>query len=146
MTLPLDPEPWYGPVIDLMLDEHVLFEQACQLLCINLKPEEAVSHPRRQAFKKLLAQKQRRYVEDLAGPANHTKTVLVGRMLDAVQRLLDAGKVSDAAEVLFKVAKVEGWASGEGTTNVFGNLSGEQISAMREEVLKKLKGEVAAAK
>lgn len=137
MPRPKKSETWYSQAIDLMLRDRLDLMRAAQLLGVELLPEEAATHQRRRAFRELYDQAARDYFESKSSVTQHTKQALVGRMLDAVDRLLILDKFADASEILFKIAKVEGWVGAETSINLFQELSGKDISEMREALKRK---------
>ena len=58
-------------------------------------------------------------------------------MLALAEQLTSAGKLADAEEALFKVAKIEGWVGSETTNNIFASLSGADYAKIREQLAAK---------
>lgn len=132
---------WVPQVIDAMLEERIPFHIAANQLGVypdrGMTAEEGAAYCRRKAFKEMYAQRSRSYFADKAGPGNHTKSVLTGKMLDHAETLAKMGKVKESAEVLAQVAKIEGWTGPESTTTIFQDLSGSDFDRLRDALARK---------
>lgn len=144
-TPPLDLETWYEPVIEIMIAERIPLLMAVTRYGaqdIALTPEECAGHERRKSFKDLYRAMLRKHYMEAASPVDHTKTILVGRMLANAKSLETMGKVKEANEALMGVARVEGWVGGEQTVNIFDSLTGADYQKLKDSVEQRKKGTI----
>ena len=132
MSAVKEPESWYSRVASLMLVERLDFLQACLVEGIPMSPADALKHQRRRSWRDAWEQQSRAYYEDKSSISAHSKSILKGKMLDNSERLTQAGKFKEAAEVLFQLAKVEGWVGAETSINFWDSLTGADITKLRE--------------
>lgn len=129
---PKPPDDWYAPVIRLMLEESIDFITAAAIHGQPLDPSEADKHLRRSTFKATLAAMSRDFYENKSSPSQHSKSMLIGKMLEASQKLIQNGKLKESADVLAQVAKIEGWVGPESSVTIFQELSGADLGKLRE--------------
>jgi len=139
MPKSLPGEPWYIDAIKLMIEERLDLATAASHFGQFLGPEDAANHQRRSAFKTLHDRLSKEYYENKSSPAQHSKIRLIGEMRDITQRLLEQGKLKEAADVITQTAKMEGMIGPESTTNIFQQLTGENFANIREALSKKIK-------
>ena len=137
MPKPKTSETWYSDAIRLMIEERLDFATAASFCGENLSPEDAANHQRRDAFKAIHVKISREYYENKSTPAQHSKSRLIGEMRDITQRLLLTNRLKEAADVITQTAKIEGFIGPESTTNIFSNLTGDDLVKMREALSKK---------
>lgn len=99
---------------------------------VELTVEEAELIQRRKSFGALLWTARNRYHQEVAGDPERTKKALIGALYILAQRLSEEGESDKAAEVLLKVAKIEGWVGPDSNVNVFGNLSSKDYNDLRK--------------
>jgi len=122
----------------MMLAERVSFEHAAMTLGHAFENcDEAARYMRRKAYRDAWERQQRAYYESKANPAAHSKAINTGKMLDDSDRLRQAGRFKEAAEILFSVAKMEGWVGPETSTTIFQDLSGAEIERLRDALAKR---------
>ena len=137
-TDPLPLDEWVPQAIDMMLAERVSFEHAAMTLGHAFpNHDEAARYMRRKSYRDAWERQQKLYYESKSSPAAHTKTIAIGKMIDDSDRLRQAGRFKEAAEILFSVAKAEGWVGPETTTNIFQDLSGQEIERLRDALAKR---------
>jgi hypothetical protein len=136
--LPLE-ESWYKKVADTIAREGVSMRVALAKHAIPLDTEEATKVFNSKAFQKVLWHARNEWYTEVASDPARTKLSLLGMMTLACQHLFSEGNFKDALEGGLKIAKIEGWASGETNTFVFGNVSAKEIEKEREKILATLK-------
>ena len=105
-------------------------------LGIELDPAEAERIGRRKDFQEILRIERNKYHAAVANDPSRTKSVALGMMWVAAERLARDGENEKAAVVLEKIAKVEGWAGNEGNINIFSGLTARDIAEARERLSK----------
>lgn len=108
--------------------------QAATELGVALSHEEAGKILRRPTFQSMLWEARHRYFSQLGGDPNFSKDTAIGQMLDQARKLDEEGLHDKAAEVLFKIAKMNNWVGPESQVNVFGELSDADLKAIREKI------------
>ena len=127
-------EDFYSSAIDLMILEHVTFQQATTLLGKDLSPEQCVGHSRRQAFRDLYRAMLLAHYATKGGVESTQKAVIVGAILSDAERLREMGKMKEAADATDKAAGILGLKGAETTFNLWGDLSGTDLQRAREEI------------
>lgn len=87
-------------------------------------------------FQKILWEARHRYFTGLGRDPNYNKDAAIGKLISLAQKLEESGEFDKAAEVVLKVAKIQGWVGPESTVSVFGELSQKDLDAIRESVVK----------
>ena len=133
------PDPWWREAARMMLEESVNLETAAASLGIpDITPQVAQNIKRRKAWRDLLSKESMLFFTGKAQPSAHSKSILIGKMLMDAELLRGQGRIKDAADVLFQVAKMEGWVGPETTTNIFQTLSGDNLAKLKEQFSKKI--------
>jgi hypothetical protein len=97
-----------------------------------LDPDEADKVSRRRDFQEILRVEKNKYFQSIANDPTRTKSVLIGQMWVAADRLMFEGEYEKAVSALDKLAKVEGWSGGDSNINVFAGLTPRDISEAKE--------------
>lgn len=121
-----------------MLEERIPFLDAATILGVAPAAGEppcdakwAGDCQRRKSWRDVYARVARQFYEAKASDSNHSKKILVGRMLSASEALRQMGKPKEEVEALAQVAKTEGWVGSETTVNLFSELSGADFARLR---------------
>lgn len=129
-------EDWWVGACQYMARTGVSLQEAATALGVQISNEDAYKVLRRAGFNRILWQERHRYFNELASDPNFKKETLIGKMIVLAQRLTEEGQHDKAAEVLFKIAKMQGFVGPESTVSVFGELSQKDLDALREQVQK----------
>jgi len=108
--------------------------QACVDLNIMITSSEADAHFHSKAFQNVLREARSRVYGEIANDPGHSKRTLVGKLLLAADRLFDEAKYDKAAEVLHKVAKIEGWEKSDNTLTVFADLTQRDLDDIKKKL------------
>lgn len=114
-------------------------KQAVTEMGLEVSSEECHVLMSRIAFQKLLWQERHRHNTDLGRDPNYNKDTAIGKLIALSQKLEEEGEFDKAAEVILKIAKLQGWVGPESTVSVFGELSQKDLDAIREQVAKPAK-------
>lgn len=114
-------------------------KQAVTELGEEVTSEECHKILNRVSFQKALWLERHRYHSELARDPSFTQDSVVGKMQVLAQKLEEEGANDKSAEVLLKICKIKGWASGEGQVNIFGELSQKDLDLIRASISKKEK-------
>lgn len=137
--MPSVPEQsWFQRAAEKMVREEKNLYAVAQELELALTSRECDNLSRTKAFQRVLWDERTKYHKELANDPNRNKNSLIGNMLLAAERLMGEGKYDKAAEVLFKLARIEGYVGAESQVTVIGSLSQEDIDKAKVEVRKKL--------
>jgi hypothetical protein len=128
---------WYEKAADRMAKTGRTLFQACVDLNIMITSAEADAHFHSDSFQKVLRTTRARIYGEIANDPGHTKRTLLGKLLLSAERLMAQGKEDKAAEVLHKIAKIEGWEKSDNTLTVFADLTQRDL----DEIKKKLSNE-----
>lgn len=107
---------------------------ACVELDIPILSSEAEAHFYSEGFQEVLRNARARIYGEMANDPGHNKRTLIGKLLLAAERLMEAGKDDKAAEVLHKVAKVEGWDQSSATVTVIGDLTQKDLDDLKRKL------------
>jgi len=129
-------ENWQLEAIELMVRTGCSLKGAVTELNQSVSTEECNTILRRATFQKLLWEARHRYFSELGANPNFRQETAIGKMLNLAEKLEQEGKFDAAAEVIFKVAKMNGWTGPESTVNVFGELSQKDIDNIRKKLSK----------
>jgi len=91
---------------------------------------------KRATFQRVLWEARHRFFNELGSNPNYKKESAIGKLLSLAEKLEVEGKFDSAAEVVFKIAKMNGWTGPESTVNVFGDLSQKDIDSIRKKLSK----------
>lgn len=116
---------------DLMVRSGISLKEAITELGIPMTSIECANILRRRSFQKLLWQARHRFNQELASDPLRSKQSTIGQFQILAQKLIEEGSYDKAAEVLFKLARLENWIGIEGQINVFAGLSQRDIDEMR---------------
>ena len=122
---------WYSKVADLMAKTGKSIFAAAIELDIPITQKEAEAHFHGDEFQKVLRASRARIYGDLSNDPGHNKRTLIGKLIRAAEILMDSGKADKAAEVLHKIAKIEGWDKSENAIQIFGELTQKEFSEIR---------------
>lgn len=129
-------EDWQNEAIELMVRTGMSFKQAATELNKVITVEECNVILRRATFQRLLWEARHRFFSELGANPNFRKETAIGKLLNLAEKLETEGKYDSAAEVIFKIAKMNGWTGPESTVNVFGDLSQKDIDSIRKKLSK----------
>ena len=125
---------WYAKAADLMVRKDLNIFQAVVLLNLMMTREEADGHFATDSFQKIQRAARGRHFSEVANDPGHNKRSLIGKLLVAADALMLEGKQDKAAEVLHKIAKIEGWEkSGENIT-IIGDLTQKDLDEIRQKL------------
>jgi len=85
----------------------------------------------------MLWAERHKYHGEIGADNHRTKMATVGMLQLLAQKLFEQGDFDKAAEVLFKIVKIEGWAGPDNQVNVFHGLTARDYA----DIKKTLKGE-----
>lgn len=132
-------EAWYEKAAEIMVREEKSLRQAAMELDLPLTTEECANIERRKTFQKALWAARHKFYKDLSSDPERNKNSVLGQLVFLAQKLIEEREYDKAAEVLFKLAKVEGHVGGENNINIFGNLTPQDIEAERKRIEGQLK-------
>jgi len=127
-------EDWHLEVVEVMARTGCSVKQAATELALPVSKEDCDNLSRRAGFQRLLWEARHRYFTDLANDPNFSQATVVGKMLALSQKLEEEGKHADAADVLLKLAKIQGWTGGDTQISVFGQLTQKDLTDLRNRV------------
>jgi hypothetical protein len=127
-------EVWFREAADIMVKERINLRRAAEQLGQVLLPEEANSIFRRKLFQVILQQAKNDFYAELGKDQNRTRDILIGRMLDAIDRLADEGQAKDVTLAAFQLSKILGFVGAETEVNVMGSLTQEDIDKLKNEI------------
>jgi len=139
--MPAKESVWYTKVADLIVRQSVNIKQAALMEGIELDGEELQRIYKSRSFQRVLWQCRFDYYNEIASSPARGKAAILGLMTLAVQNLAAEGEWKEVLEGALKLAKVEGWTTGDQNVNVFANLTSKDI----EEARKRLEGLVKPA-
>ena len=109
--------------------------EACTILGVPLTGQEAENTYRSKSFQRVLRSERNRFFIEIASDPDRTKQTAVGHLLFALEKLSEAGEYKEVAEGLLKLARIEGWTTGEkAEINVFGGLSTQELDNIRKKI------------
>ncbi len=129
-------EDWHLEAADLMARTGASLSQAVTQLGLIKSMDECNALWRRSTFQRVLWEARHRFFNEIGTNPNFKKETAIGRLLTLAQKLEVEGKFDAAAEVVFKIAKMNGWTGPESTVNVFGDLSQKDIDSIRKKLSK----------
>jgi hypothetical protein len=132
-------EDWQIEAIRLMVQSGKSLKASAAELQVIISVDEANQILRRTAFQKALQEEKHRYFNELGSNPNFRKETAIGRLLRNAEKLELNEKWADAAEVIYKICKMQGWTGPESTVNVFGELSQRDLDEIKEKLQKQSK-------
>ena len=133
-------ESWFEKAADLMVRRGVGLREAAAEINVVLGVEEAAGIRRSKAFEAILWNVRNAYFLEVGSNPGLRRDGIVGKMWVCADKLLEDGEYDKAAEVLLKVAKIKNFVGPEQQTNIFGNLSQEDLNRIREKAASLAKG------
>lgn len=130
---------------EIMVRESKGLKEAVTDLSVPLTSQECATILRRISFQNLLRQAKIRFRAEVANAPGRNKTAAIGQLQILADNLEAQGDHDKAAEVLFKLAKLEGWVGEGNVTNVFGGLSQKDIDILKKQVEKRIDSGVSTA-
>jgi hypothetical protein len=124
---------------EIMVRESKSLAQAITDLGISLSSVEVKKVERRPSFQRLLWDARNQWNKEIADIPTRTKQSTIGQLQLIAQKLVEEGSYDKAAEVLFKLSKLENWVGETGTVNVFGGLSQRDIDDLKKRIPKEEK-------
>lgn len=139
MARPMKLDDWHYEAAQYMARNGSSLKETVTELRKELTSEECHLLLRRATFQKILWEARHRYFTELGRDPSYSKDAAIGKLIDLSQKLEESGEFDKAAEVVLKVAKIQGWVGPESTVSVFGELSQRDLDAIREKVAPKQK-------
>ena len=131
-------EPIYWTdIAELMAREGLSFRESATRLQVPLTSEAASNEFRSKGFQKVLRSARNRFYREIAGDPEWARRTAVGMMLNAAERLMEAGEFDKVLEGLLKIGKMEGWVGADTTVSVIGGLSQADLDQLKAKLLKK---------
>jgi hypothetical protein len=125
-------------VAEEMVRNNTALKAAAMDVGIELEPIEAERISRRRDFQEILRIERNKFHAAVANDPTRTKSTAIGMLWLAAERLEREGEHEKAAGVLERICKVEGWAGADTNVNVFGTLTGKELTEARERILRTL--------
>jgi len=125
---------WYQAVAERIAREGMTPREAAAAEYVQLSTQELENTVRSKSFQRVLWQARQRFYRELANDPERSKNTLIGLMLLSLDRLADEGAWDKVADAALKLARVEGWLSGETNVNVFGSLSARELADIKASV------------
>lgn len=119
---------------EIMVRESKSLAQAVTDLGISLSTADVKKIGVRPSFQRLLWDARNKWNREVADIPSRTKQSTIGQLQLIAEKLVQEGNYDKAAEVLFKLAKLEGWVGDASTVNVFGNLSNAELEKLKTKV------------
>ena len=142
MARPPKIEDWLLEAVELMAREGMSLKQAAMELGKEVSSEEAERILRRASFSRLYWEARNRFFNQLATDPSFKKESTIGQLLNLAKQLEAEGKHRDAADAIFKAAKIAGFVGPEQTVSVFGELSAKDLEAIRQKVSEQSQKEI----
>lgn len=128
-------EPWMIDAIQLMVRQNLSLRQAAQQLGQEITPQQADNIAGRIRFQDALQEARLEYYREVGSNPRLTKEAVVGQLFKLAERLANDREDYKAADALLKLAKIQGWTSGEGGAQpVFANLTQADIDRLKAEI------------
>jgi len=123
--------------INLMVRQNLSFRQVAQQLGQEITPQQADNIQGRIRFQDALEEARLTYYAEVGSSPRLTKDAVVGQIFKLAGRLTADREDYKAADALLKLAKIQGWISGEGADKpVIANLTQDDIDRLRGELKK----------
>jgi hypothetical protein len=134
--------------INLMVRQNLTLRQAAQQLGEEITPQQADNIQGRIRFQDALEEARMTYYAEIGSNPRLTKDAVVGQLYKLAERLANDREDYKAADSLLKLAKVQGWLSGEDYKDkpVYANLTQADIDRLRAEYKAKQEQQERAAK
>ena len=134
---PLKEESWLSEAVERMVRSGLSLRQATMEMSIPASSADCETIQRRKSFQQLLWQTRLRYFTELGSDPLRTKQAAIGKLELAFQSLMEAGEFDKAAEVQFKIAKMEGWVGPEQQISVLGELTAKELEEAKTKLLER---------
>ena len=108
--------------------------EACTRLQVPITSQEAENTYRSKTFQRVLRSERNRFFIEVAEDPARTKTTAIGQLLFSLERLAEAGEHAEVVEGLLKLARIEGWTSGEGQSVTVLGLTQKELDDIRKSV------------
>lgn len=135
---PKSDESWFNAAADIIVREAVGLKDAVTQLSIPLTTQDCQNISRRKSFQTALRTAKIRFQAEVANAPGRNKTSTIGHLQILAEKLELEGAHDKAAEVLFKISKLENWVGEGGVVNVFGGLSQKDIDLLKKQVEERL--------
>lgn len=129
-----NPNAWWADAAEAMVWEAISPVEAAARHGVTLTEDEGKQLFRSQAFQKVFIKIRNEFYAELGRNPSRTKATVIGRLDVCAERLMSLSQFDKAAEVLLKMAKVEGWVGTEGEVNVFAGLTQRELDETRARV------------
>lgn len=122
---------WFQPAAELVAREGLTLAEAATRLKEPMTREDAARVFRSKHFQALLRAERLRFYAEVGRNPEWSRKTAIGQLLVCIQELMSAGEFANAAEVILKATKVEGWLGNETAVTVFNGLSQQQLEQIR---------------
>jgi hypothetical protein len=126
---------WFVEAAELMARSGSALREASIEVGHELDVDEAKRVFARREFQEILRREKNKYYQAVANDPARTKSSILGRLSVIADRLISEGELEKAANVLDKLAKVEGWTGSESNVNVFAGLTAKDLAEAKERIL-----------
>jgi len=127
---------WYQKACEKMAREGKSLFAASNELNLGLTVKECEELLKDKEFASVLRGERLKFYRELAQDPNRSKVSTIGQFLYLADRLTEKEQFDKAANILFQVAKLEGWTDSSTQINIFGDLSQKDLDSMRAKVKK----------
>jgi hypothetical protein len=127
---------WFVQVAEEMVRNGSDLKTAALDLGLELEVAEAACIARRKDFQEILRGETNKYHAMVANDPSRTKSVALGIMWIAAEKLAKEGEHDKAVQALERIAKVEGWSGNEQNINIFSGLTARDIEEAKARLAK----------
>lgn len=129
-------EHWYdGAAICMVREGKTLFKYTVEK-DLGLTSTECENIQRTKKFQEILRVQRNLYYRELAVDASMSKTAVEGQMIFAITKLLENGLYDKAVAAMVSLAKLKGWATDQTSVNIFQQMTGGDITKLKETLAK----------
>lgn len=115
-----------------MLRSGCSFKQAALDLGHPLDQDEAERTTRRKDWQEIYRSEKNKFYAGVANDPTRSKSVAIGKMEVAIDRLFMAGEYDKVIAGIEKLGKLEGWIGADSSVNIFSGLTARDIAEARE--------------
>jgi len=127
-------DAWYTEAAEDIVWTNVSVQEAAAKLGHVLTGEEAARLAKTPEFQRAMTKARNEYYAEIGRNPGRTKAVVLGRLDMCAEELMKQKSWDKAAEVLLKLAKVEGYVGGDTEVSVFAGLTQKEIDEVRARV------------
>lgn len=134
MTEPKQAEHWYDKAARIMVSKGVNLFAATQELDLGIRSSECESIVHSKEFQAALRAERNRFYKEIASDPARSRNTAVGQLLFAIERMIETESYDKAANAIIQLAKIEGWTNDNAGANLFFDLSGKDLAALKNKV------------